>query len=94
MLAGMGAQIDRGQRLVVEPEHRLVQRRPVASERQDRAVVRRVGLHVEEADPGNRANRRGNPVHDVGPPPFADIRDAFDDRHGSRAGQGRPLNSA
>ena len=55
--------------------------RGVAGQREDRAVVRRIGLHVEHAQAGHGAQRVGELVDDVRTTPFADIRNTFDDGH-------------
>ena len=57
------------------------QRRRVAGQREDRAVVRGVGLHVEHAQPGHRLERSGHLLDDVGTAAFTDVGNTFDHGH-------------
>ncbi len=83
MLAAMRAQIDVGDRALEQRQHRALDAGGVAGEREDRAVVRRVGGVIEQAHAVDRANRVGHRRDDLGPASFADVRHAFDD-HTSR----------
>ena len=83
MLALMGGQIHSRQCLLEEDENRRFQPGSITSQRQHRAMVRGIRRHVEHTDTGRAAHRRRDRRHDVGTPPFADVRNALDDRHGT-----------
>ena len=82
MLAGVRAEIDRGDRALVHREHRRLDRRRVAGHREHRSVVRRVRRIVEQADARHGADGGGDRLDDFGPPPLADVGNALDDWHG------------
>ena len=84
MLAAVRAEIDVGDRALEQRQHRPLDAVRVAGEREDRSVVRRVGRVVEQADAAHRADRGGHRRDDLGTPPFADVRNAFDQHKGVR----------
>ena len=46
-------------------------------------MARGIRRHVEHTDTRRAAHRRRDRRHHVGTPPFADVRNALDDRHGT-----------
>ena len=62
-------------------ERRLGDRPLVADEGHDAAVVRRVALHVEQADALDAAHGGGDLLDHLGPATLAEVGDALDEGH-------------
>src|ERR1022692_2410888 len=97
MLARMLPQVDRGDRFLEERVHGSDDGVRFTGEAEDRAIVRGVRLDIQQTNTG-RPDAIGAPVEHGGPPPFADIRNTLDQRHGleysqSPAGPKRPKRS-
>jgi len=81
MFALVGAQVDGGNRALEQFGHTGREGFGRAGQREDRAVMVGVGLHVEHAQAGDRAQRVGQGGDHFGPAAFADVGNAFNGRH-------------
>ncbi len=81
MLAGVRPQIDVRHGAREDRENRGFDPRGIADKSEDRSVMRWIGRMVEEPHAGDRTDRVGDPRDDLGAPPFADVRNALDERH-------------
>ena len=82
MLALVLPQVDRRRaRLLEERQRRRLDRGGVAGQREHRAVVRRVGGVVEQADARRLPDRVREALDDLGAAAFADVGNGFDDGH-------------
>jgi hypothetical protein len=81
MHAGMPPQIDASGGLLRKRDNRVFEGGRVPDERQHRAVVRRVGRAVEQADGVDRGDRVGERRDDRLVSSLADVGDALEQRH-------------
>ena len=83
MFARMRSQIDQADRGVEQREHGGFERTGIAGHGDDRAVMGRIGGEIQQARTGHTSNGRRDCGNDFGAASLADVRDAFDDRHGT-----------
>ena len=83
VLAAMRPQIDVGDGARDQREDGVSDALGVARQRENRAVVRRIGRMVEQAHAGDAADGDRHLVDDLGPAALAHIRNALDYGHAS-----------
>jgi hypothetical protein len=81
MLALVRSQVDVSQCALEQHGDSRSHRRGIAGQREHRAVVCGIRLHIEDAKPWNRPKGISHPFDDIEAAPFTDIRNTFDNGH-------------
>ncbi len=81
MFALVVSQVDVGHRALEEHRNPGAQRGGIAGQGEYRAVVRSIGLHVEDAKTRHRLERGGHLLDDIEAAAFTDVGNTFDHGH-------------